>query len=50
MNEWIDRIGILIIEAHDRFRPGCASRVEAVMRQHGYRHEIIGENDIYRRQ
>jgi FkbM family methyltransferase len=28
-DEWIDKVGVLMVELHDRFKPGCADSVRA---------------------
>ena len=45
--QWIDKVGVLIIETHNKFRPGCEERVFAMMARHGFEHRRDGENDIF---
>ncbi|WP_158308363.1 FkbM family methyltransferase [Thiocapsa marina] len=37
---WIDRVGAIFIELHDRFRPGCGKAVEAATG--GFDHQVVG--------
>lgn len=45
--QWIDKVDVLIIETHNKFRPGCEERVFAMMTRHGFAHRRDGENDIF---
>lgn len=44
---WIDRVRVLVIELHDRFRPGCRETVERAM--HGWQHFERGELTFFTR-
>lgn len=46
--EWIDKVKVLIIELHDRIKPGCSDRVFEVMKEHGFTYEKKGENFVFR--
>ena len=47
--KWIDMVGILIVETHDRIKTGCAERVHERLMKHGYSHMRYGENDVYQK-
>jgi FkbM family methyltransferase len=42
--QWLDRIGMIIIELHDRFRPGCAQSFYSALNGRKFVQEIRGEN------
>jgi FkbM family methyltransferase len=42
--QWIDQIGAIAIELHDRIEPGCAQAFYSVLRDRKFRQEIKGEN------
>lgn len=44
---WVDKVTCMIIEFHDRLKPGCSERVMEVMERHGFSYEVIGENYIF---
>jgi FkbM family methyltransferase len=41
---WIGKIGMIAIELHDRFRPGCAQAFYSVITKQKFRQEVKGEN------
>ena len=41
---WIDNVTTLIIELHDRFRPGCSEALANAIRGHSYQKSISGES------
>jgi FkbM family methyltransferase len=43
-DEWIDRIGTIVIELHDRFRPGCARALYSALGEREFLQEVRGEN------
>jgi FkbM family methyltransferase len=47
VGSWIDRVGTLILELHDRFRPGCTETVLAALSSHPYRRHERGENVFF---
>ncbi len=47
--DWIDRIGMLIIELHDRFRPGCSSALRDALAGFTYDEYVSGENLVITR-
>lgn len=46
--DWINNVGCMLIELHDRFKPGCSASVSAAMA--GFASLQIGEMTIYTRQ
>ena len=46
---WLDRIKLIIVETHDRFRPGSEAAVRAALAQHFEELPRSGENLIFRR-
>lgn len=46
-DEWVEKVGVLIIELHNRIKPGCSDRVNSMMEKHGYIHRNVGENEMY---
>lgn len=45
--DWIDKVGLLMIEFHDRIKPWCAFRVFDVMKRHGFQYLIYGETYVF---
>ena len=45
---WLTGVGCLMIELHDRFRPGCSAVVEPAMK--GFAHSQRGETTFYLRE
>jgi FkbM family methyltransferase len=41
---WIDRVEAIVIELHDRYRPGCAQAFYSVLATRNFIQEIRGEN------
>jgi hypothetical protein len=37
--EWTERVGIIAIETHDRFRPGCSDMFESVASKFPFRQQ-----------
>jgi FkbM family methyltransferase len=48
-DRWIDRVGTLAIELHDRFRPGCSEALERAIAGRGFTRERVGEYVVLRR-
>jgi FkbM family methyltransferase len=44
---WLGRVGVLILELHDRFKPGCREAVENALRPYRYTTQTRGENIYY---
>lgn len=45
---WLDHIGIIAIELHDRFKPGCAEAFYSALHGRSFEQELRGENVIVR--
>lgn len=45
---WLDRIDCIVIELHDRFRPGCAKAFYSLVAKRNFIQEIRGENIFVR--
>ncbi len=43
-SDWLDRVGVLVIELHDRLVPGCTEALCAALHGRRFRQEIIGSN------
>ena len=43
---WIDSVQTLIIELHDRFRPGCTEALETAISGHNFQKSISGESIV----
>ena len=43
---WIDSVQTLIIELHDRFRPGCTEALEAAIGGYNFQKSISGESIV----
>lgn len=46
-NEWLKKVGILVIELHDRMKEGCAKSLFTVLTNYDYDFELSGENLIF---
>ena len=46
--DWIDKIGCLIIELHDRFRPGCTQALQEALQEHTFERSRSGESVVLR--
>jgi FkbM family methyltransferase len=44
--QWIDRVRVIAIELHDRFRPGCAHALYSALNPRKFVQEIVGGNII----
>jgi FkbM family methyltransferase len=42
--KWLDRVGVIVIELHDRFLPGCAHAFYSALISRKFVQEIKGEN------
>ena len=42
--DWIDKVGQIAIELHDRFRPGCARAFYELLQGSAFSQEVRGEN------
>ncbi len=45
---WVDSVRVLIIELHDRFRPGCTQALEDAFRNHRFDRTTSGESVVLR--
>ena len=45
-SSWVDDVRTLIIELHDRFRPGCSEALEKAFSGHDYCRSTSGENIV----
>jgi FkbM family methyltransferase len=45
---WLNRVGTIIIELHDRFRPGCRQALEAALQDYDYQRTSSGESVVIR--
>jgi hypothetical protein len=46
--EWLSRVGNLLIELHDRYRPGCTAALEAALSDYDYERSTHGNTVILR--
>lgn len=49
VDEWIDRVGVILVEAHDRFRPGCTEVIRQALAGHRFEESTWSEYLVYRR-
>jgi FkbM family methyltransferase len=42
--EWLDRVGVLVVELHDRIVPGCSEALYGALRGRRFRQDIAGQN------
>jgi FkbM family methyltransferase len=43
---WIDSVGVLFIELHDRFRPGCTKALYNALEGHDFEESLSGESVV----
>lgn len=43
---WLDRVGVLVIELHDRVVPGCAETFYRALHGRRFRQEVVGRNIV----
>jgi FkbM family methyltransferase len=48
-DEWIDRVDTLVVELHDRHRPGCSAALERAIAGRGFTRQSTGENVVLTR-
>ncbi len=46
---WLDKVGLLIIELHDRFAPGCSEALDRAIRGRDFERSVSGESVVLRR-
>jgi FkbM family methyltransferase len=44
---WIERVDMLVIETHDKIKPGCEAAVESAVAGRGFRRSRSGENIVF---
>jgi FkbM family methyltransferase len=47
--EWIDRVDALMVEPHDRYRPGCTAAIEQVASRWGFSMATTGDYHVLTR-
>ena len=45
-SEWIGRVGTLLVELHDRMRPGCSAALDAALAGQSHRRSRSGEYEV----
>ena len=45
--EWLPKVKMLVVELHDRFKPGCADAVFAVTGRYNFTYYEQGENHVF---
>jgi FkbM family methyltransferase len=45
---WLDRVGVLAVELHDRLRPGCTVALDRALEGRPHRREVCGEYVVIR--
>lgn len=45
--EWLPKVKLLIIELHERMRPGCTAVFETAINKYNFERSISGENLVY---
>jgi FkbM family methyltransferase len=46
---WIDKVNVIAVELHDRFRPGCTKALEQATANQGFSWQEIGEYHVLQR-
>jgi FkbM family methyltransferase len=49
VEDWIDSIGMIAVEVHDRFRPGCTEAIRRALEPHGFVESPWSEYLLFRR-
>jgi FkbM family methyltransferase len=49
VNAWIDRVGMIAVEVHDRFRPGCTDVIRRALEPFGFEESLWSEYLLFRR-
>lgn len=47
--QWLSRTDLLLVELHERFKPGTEAIFDAAMKRHGFEVTRVGENYVARR-
>lgn len=45
--DWLSKVNIIIMELHDRFRPGCSEAVYSALNKYNFNNYIKGDNTIF---
>lgn len=44
---WLYKVGIIVMETHDRIRPGVTKYVDQKMKEYGFLCKVYGEDRVY---
>jgi FkbM family methyltransferase len=47
VDRWLGRVGVLVLETHDRLRPGCRAAVDGALAGRDFTAQVRGENEYY---
>ncbi len=47
--DWLDKVGMIMVELHDNFRPGCSTSFYRATSKYRFKQSILGENVILER-
>lgn len=50
VEDWIDRVGMIAVEVHDRFRPGCTESIRNALAPYGFKESAWSEYLVYSRE
>lgn len=45
--EWLQNVKIIVIETHDRIRPGCTELIDKKIKSYGFTYRQFGEDRVY---
>tara|TARA_B100000676_G_scaffold301448_1_gene348648 strand:+ start:193 stop:495 length:303 start_codon:yes stop_codon:yes gene_type:complete len=45
-SDWIGKMNLMMVEFHDRFRPGCPSALEKALKNYSFKRAMSGEKMI----
>jgi FkbM family methyltransferase len=45
-DHWLDRVGVLVVELHDRIAPGCAENLYRALHGRRFAQEVVGRNVV----
>jgi FkbM family methyltransferase len=46
-NKWLNKTKILILEVHDKIKPGCQESIDKALKNYNYKLKLKGENRFY---
>lgn len=49
VDDWIDRVGMIAVEVHDRIRPGCTEVIRQALKPHGFEESPWAEYLVFQR-